>query len=173
MAMENGTFLPNIDQATESSLFIDEPMGGVTIPASLLMAANTTAEGQEIAEAEEQEDDENALECEDGFEVQDRDLCFLNTYDTTEKKIRGCCEVTLIIWSIIYIVIAVHERTFLGHKLFWQNLKLCPSRCGFLMGCFCVIFSIPFRLTCQPDIEDNLAITAMTFISFYFLFFCR
>jgi len=134
-------------------------------------AANTTG-GQELEE-EEDDDDDEGLECEEGFEVQERDLCFLNTYDTMDKKIRGACEVTLIIWSFIYIGIAVHERTFLGHKLFWENLKLCPSRCGFLMGCFCILFAIPFRLTCQPDIEENLAITAMTFISFYFLFFCR
>ena len=181
MAMgNNGTFLPD-ETVTEASLFGDEQaeISGVTIPDLLMYnstftwAANTTGDGGQELDEEEEDDDDEGLECEEGFEVQERDLCFLNTYDTTDKKIRGACEMTLIIWSIIYIGIAVHERTFLGHKLFWENLKLCPSRCGFLMGCFCILFAIPFRLTCQPDIEDNLAITAMTFISFYFLFFCR
>ena len=159
---------------TEPSLFeelVTKPE--IIIQNSTLTFGNTTMGGPEGEEDEEEDDDDGGLECEDGFEIQERDKCFLNTYDSNEKIIRLVCEIILVIWSIIYIAICARERTFLGNKIWVQNLKLCPSRCGFLMGCFCVIFAVPFRLTCQSEVEDNLAIIAMNFISFYFLFFCR
>ena len=179
-SMENGTFLPMLDPGdslvTEASLFETDEM--VTIPEfimhnSTLAFTNSTFGGSAGEDEEESGDDDDGLECDEGFEVQEKDQCYLHTYDSNEKIIRLGCEVVLIIWSIIYIGICARERTFLGNKIWVQNLKLCPSRCGFLIGCFCIIFAVPFRLTCQPEIEDKLAITAMNLISFYFLFFCR
>ena len=32
---------------------------------------------------------------------------------------------------------------------------------------------VPFRLTCQPYVEDNLAVLVMILTSWYALFFCR
>jgi hypothetical protein len=63
-----------------------------------------------------------------------RDACFLNTYDTTLKKARGIGEAILVVWSIVYLAIAAREFTFLGRKIFLQNMALCPSRVFFLIG---------------------------------------
>ena len=41
---------------------------------------------------------------------------------------------TLVLWSIVYLGIAVREITFLPFKIFMQNMVLCPSRVGFLTG---------------------------------------
>ena len=54
--------------------------------------------------------------------------CFHHTYDTTHKQVRGCCEVGLVIWSVIYLVKAAHELSFLGKKIFLDNMAMCPSR---------------------------------------------
>ena len=43
-------------------------------------------------------------------------------------KIRGCCEVGLVIWSTIYLIKAFHEFTFLGKRIFLDNMIMCPSR---------------------------------------------
>ena len=65
--------------------------------------------------------------CPEGFyDITDR--CYLNHYDTILKKVRGLSEVILVIWSIIYLGIAVREFTFLPRDVFMQNMVLCPSR---------------------------------------------
>jgi hypothetical protein len=43
----------------------------------------------------------------------------------------------------------------------------------FIIACICVILSVLFRVSCQPDIEDRLALIVMLFTGNYFLFFCR
>ena len=74
-------------------------------------------------------------------------------------------------------------------------MKLSQSRVGFLFGrillllmvsclfqlpnfvnCICTYYlflQVPFRLTCQPYVEDNLAVLVMILTSWYALFFCR
>lgn len=49
-------------------------------------------------------------------------------------QIRGCCEVGLVIWSIIYLIKAVHEFTFLGKRIFLDNMIMCPSRFALNQG---------------------------------------
>lgn len=102
-----------------------------------------------------------------------RDPCYLSGFDTPGKQARILGEIILVVWSIIYIAIAVREWSFLGTKIFMQNMALCPSRVLFLLGCILLLLAVPFRLACNPESEDKLAILVMLFIGFYFLFFCR
>lgn len=44
------------------------------------------------------------------------------------SQIVGCCEVALVIWSVIYLLKAAHELSFLGKKIFLDNMAMCPSR---------------------------------------------
>lgn len=101
------------------------------------------------------------------------EMCFRHVYETTEQKVRLCGEILLIVWSIGYIAKAIHEMTFLTRQVYIQSMILCPSRVLFLLACFLVIFSIPFRLACQPMMEDSLALLIMLNTGPYFLFFCR
>ena len=79
----------------------------------------------------------------------------------------------MVIWALIYLVLAVREVTFLGPRLFWKTLALCPSRVFFLIACFLAQVALPFRLACQPVQEDRLALLIMLLTGPYFLFFCR
>ena len=65
--------------------------------------------------------------------------CYMHTYDTLLKQLRGIAEVILVLWSIVYLGIAVREFTFLPVAIFMQNMALCPSRVGFLLGKFMAI----------------------------------
>ncbi len=119
------------------------------------------------------DDEEEGFEgCPEGAE-EVIDTCYLHTYDTPVKVVRLLGEITLAIWSIVYIAIAVREFTFLGYKIFFQNMALCPSRVIFLFGCTMLLLCIPFRLSCKNEIEDNISVLAMVCTSMYFLFFCR
>ena len=40
-----------------------------------------------------------------------QDMCYLHTYDTLVHQIRGCFEIILVVWSIIYLGIAAKETT--------------------------------------------------------------
>ena len=146
---------------------ITEGSSSITILNSTLahMAANGTNSDNGEDEDEESECPEEALAI--------VDMCYLHTYDTPVKKARVLGEAILVVWSIVYLAIAVREFTFLGYKIFLQNMALCPSRVLFLFGCILLIFTVPFRLACQPGIEDNLAVLCMLTNSLYFLFFCR
>ena len=99
--------------------------------------------------------------------------CRLHTYDTLPQQIRAGGEVLLVIGSIIYLAIAIREYTFLGWKIFLQNMILCPSRVIFLVGRVLLVLAVPFRLACQPIVEDRLAILVMIMTGPYCLFFCR
>ena len=111
--------------------------------------------------------------CNQDDDVGEEDSCYLNTYNTPFLQARGVCELVLVIWSLIYLLIAFREASFLGIRLFMRNLALCPSRVLFLIACFLAILSVPFRLACVPGAEDRLALVVMLFTGNYFLFFCR
>ena len=81
-----------------------------------------------------EEDEPNIYQCEDGLELVLDNYCYLNEYDTLIKQLRGISEVILVLWSMVYLAIAVREFTFLPIKIFMQNMALCPSRVGFLIG---------------------------------------
>ena len=55
-------------------------------------------------------------------------VCFHHTYDTLEKQVRLGMEVALMVWSVLYLVKAGHEYTFLGKRIWMDNMKMCPSR---------------------------------------------
>ena len=69
----------------------------------------------------------------------------IKALDTTVKKIRMVCELVILIWSIIYLAIAIRERSFLGGQIFKENMVLCPSRVLFLLACFLVVLCVPLR----------------------------
>ena len=110
--------------------------------------------------------------CEDSPVVY-KDMCYLHKYDTIPEKIRGILEIILVIWSLVYIGIAVKETTFNERKIYLQSMGLCPSRVLFLFSCLLMQFTVPLRLACDPITENNLAILIMFFIPMYCLFFCR
>ena len=102
-----------------------------------------------------------------------QDMCYLHTYDTLVHQIRGCFEIILVLWSIVYLGIAAKETTFNTRKIYLQSMALCPSRVLFLLACFLMLFTVPLRLTCQATTENSLAILIMYMIPMYCLFFCR
>ena len=55
------------------------------------------------------------------------------------------CELAILIWSIIYLAIAIRERGFLGGQIFKENMQLCPSRVLFLIACLLVVLCVPLR----------------------------
>ncbi len=114
-----------------------------------------------------------SYECANGLTRVDENICYLHTYDTLLKQIRGMFEVVLVVWSVIYLGIALREMTFLPMPIFIQNMVLCPSRVGFLVGCLLLLFNVPLRIFCLPDLENNLAMLVMLLTGTYFLFFCR
>merc|ERR1719458_483414 len=99
--------------------------------------------------------------------------CRHHTYDTLKTQLRGGGEVLLLIWSVIYLLGAAHEASFLGRKIFLDNMVMCPSRVIFLTGCFTFVLMLPARLLCFPTLEDRLALVVMLSHGPYFLFFCR
>ena len=72
--------------------------------------------------------------CKEGETEVHPNICYLHTYDTLVRQLRGICEVIMVLWSIVYLGIAVREFTFLPFKIFMQNMALCPARVGFLLG---------------------------------------
>ena len=122
-------------------------------------------------EEEEEEDDEES--CEEGQIAMPLDQCYRNQYDDISKQGRLIAEVVLVFFSLAYIVRACIEASFLGRKLFKENLSLCPSRVLFLIGCMLIMIAVPCRVFCQPTMEDNLAVLIMLFQSMYSLYFCR
>ena len=71
--------------------------------------------------------EEAGLLCEEQ-EVEEDYSCFHHTYDTLPKQIRVTCEVTVVIWSILYLIKALHELSFLGRRIWVDNMVMCPSR---------------------------------------------
>ena len=102
-----------------------------------------------------------------------KDVCYLHKYDELGTATRGICEVVIVLGAIVYLAIAAREATFLTRKVYIQSMALCPSRVMFLLGCFLNVGMVPFRLACQPWMENNLAALSMALLPGYFLFFCR
>ena len=107
------------------------------------------------------------------FQIDPADACFRNTYDTPMSQIRVICEIILVIWSLLYLIKAAREATFLERKVYIQSMALCPSRVLFLFGCATMILTVPLRIGCKPLVEDNFALVVMLCTGPYFLFFCR
>ena len=99
--------------------------------------------------------------------------CYLHSMETTEEYIRAGCEVSIIFLGLLYILKAIRELSFLGRKVFMENMQLCPSRVCFLLSCVLLQFCIPARIFCLYIIEDAIMQLVMLSNGLYFLFFCR
>ena len=99
--------------------------------------------------------------------------CYLHSMETTEEYIRLGCEVSIIFLGLLYILKAIRELSFLGRKVFMENMQLCPSRVCFLLSCVLLQFCIPARIFCLYIIEDAIMQLVMLSNGLYFLFFCR
>ena len=104
--------------------------------------ANITAALNTTKEEEEEEDEEEEM-CD--IPEAELDMCHLQAYDTPVKQVRLGCELVILVWSLVYLAIAVRERSFLGPTIFKENMILCPSRVLFLIACTLVILAVPMR----------------------------
>ena len=103
---------------------------------------NVTAANTTMGEEEEEEGEEEEM-CD--IPEEELDMCHLQVFDTIEKQIRMGCELVIVVWSLIYLIIAGRERSFLGGQIFKENMQLCPSRVLFLIACFLVVLCVPLR----------------------------
>ena len=164
----NMTTIPP-DVTTTSSLVNTDFM--TTVADMINMTTTAAQDGLDNQEEEEEEEEEE--QCEEGQVAAPLDQCYMNQYDTGFKQGRLMAEVVLVFFSLAYMVIACREASFLGRKIFKENLSLCPSRVIFLLGCILIMIAVPCRIFCQPSMEDNLAVLIMLFQSMYALYFCR
>ena len=165
----NMTTIPP-DVTTTSSLVNTDFM--TTVADMINMTTTVAQDGLDNQEDDEEEDEEEEP-CEEGLVPVPLDQCYMNDYDTLFKQGRLMAEVVLVFFSVAYLVRACMELSFLGRKLFKENLSLCPSRVLFLLGCILMMTVVPCRIFCQPTMEDNLVVLIMLFQSMYCLYFCR
>ena len=125
-------------------------------------------------------DVENATEyitsCEEGeilHVATDFGVCYLHSLETLEEQIRLVCEIIIVVMGLFYLYKAIREYMFLGRKVFFQNMVLCPSRVCFLIACLLLQFCLPARFLCLFHLEDALIQIVMLFNGWYYLFFCR
>ena len=117
--------------------------------------------------------------------------CYLYNLDSQLDIVRCVCEVLIVILSLLFILKALRELSFLGLKVFMENMQLCPSRVIFLLSC-CLLqvrfrnlkikvrfrnhefqTCIPARIFCLYNFEDFVGLLVMLSNGLYFLFFCR
>ena len=114
--------------------------------------------------------------CEEGQELEvvtDLGLCYLHHVDKLSQKIRISVELIIVFMAFCFLVKAVRELSFLGRKIFLQNLTLCPSRVFFLLSCLLHQLTLPARLLCLHHLDDALVQLCMLANGCHFLFFCR
>ena len=115
--------------------------------------------------------------------------CYLHEFDEPWQQVRIICEVLIVFFGLLYLLKAAREFSFLGKKVFLENMALCPSRVCFLVSCLllqvfivnslhiineCLFqFTIPARIFCLYIIEDIIMQIVMLSNGLYFLFFCR
>ena len=61
--------------------------------------------------------------------------CYLYSLDTELDYVRCSCEVLIVFLALLFILKAVKELSFLGLRVFKENMQLCPSRVIFLISC--------------------------------------
>jgi hypothetical protein len=49
-------------------------------------------------------------------------------YNRIILQIKLGCEIALVVWSLAYIFEALYELSFLGTKIWVENMGMCPSR---------------------------------------------
>ena len=81
------------------------------------------------------------------IEQDSMDNCYLHSFDTSQDIIRFGCEATIVVLGVLYLLKAARELSFLGPRLFWETIKLCPSRVVFLISC--ALLQVNFRNNLQ------------------------
>ena len=61
--------------------------------------------------------------------------CYLYSLDSQLDYVRCSCEVSIVFLALLFILKAVRELSFLGLRVFMENMQLCPSRVIFLISC--------------------------------------
>ena len=61
--------------------------------------------------------------------------CYLHEFEEPDQQIRLVCEILIVIFALLYLLKALREFSFLGRKVFLENMVLCPSRVCFLISC--------------------------------------
>ena len=61
--------------------------------------------------------------------------CYLYALETELDYIRCSCEVVIVFLALLFILKALRELSFLGLRVFKENMQLCPSRVIFLISC--------------------------------------
>ena len=152
---EDGNFPELIGNETASTYTSDMSFNNVSQMTSLMLMANATNTTCQLVSQTEFTN------------------CYLHSMETTEEYIRFGCEVSIIFLGVLYILKAIRELSFLGRKVFMENMQLCPSRVCFLLSCVLLQFCIPARIFCLYIIEDAIMQLVMLSNGLYFLFFCR
>ena len=78
------------------------------------------------------------------IEQDSMDNCYLHSFETTEDFIRFGCEATIVVLGFLYLLKAAREFSFLGPRLFFETIKLCPSRVVFLTSC--ALLQVNFKI---------------------------
>ena len=86
---------------------------------------------------------------------------------------RTTIEIFVVIFSILYFLLAFYEIYIQRWKLFLHNLYCNPVKILFLFSNSCVLFCLIARLICNNKVEDVLTVLAITAMSAYFLYFLR
>merc|ERR1719264_829139 len=108
------TSLPDLEADLGSSIM---EMANFSLFSNLSSAMNASSGNGTSSEEEEAE------QCD--IPEDELDMCHLHTYDTLVTQIRLFCECILVVWSTIYLGIAIRERGFLGGQIFKENMVLC------------------------------------------------
>ena len=61
--------------------------------------------------------------------------CYLYSLETELDYVRCSCEVLIVFLALLFILKALRELSFLGLRVFLENMQLCPSRVIFLISC--------------------------------------
>ena len=61
--------------------------------------------------------------------------CYLHSFETPLQQLRLACEILIVIFALLFLLKAIREFSFLGPKIFLENMQLCPSRVIFLFSC--------------------------------------
>ena len=74
---------------------------------------------------------------------------------------------------MITVIFTAREIYIIKPKVYLKTLKHNSIKILFIISCVLILLIIPFRLTCNPDVEDVLIVIAVLAMSSKFLYFFR
>ena len=97
--------------------------------------------------------------------------CYLHSIEEPMDQIRFACEVLIVFFGFLYILKALRELSFLGIKIFMENMQLCPSRVCFLVSCVLLQVTMLFIYK-VIQFNENFLISIFSFASLqgYFVY---